>query len=255
MSPVIVGAVAAALLIGLGGGWLLRSRIAPDNRDADWRTRIAARDRDLHDTREELAEVTFALQEAQSAVAQTVAPQSAADELARELARADALAERLRAAEAEIADVRNLEAPAFHNDQPDLLQRIEELEVELAGVASHRCPDPSLHASPDLPAAAEETGRRRDPVPGPYEPPIPDTAGVDPADETDDLTRVAGIGIGLAKVLRTMGIDSFEDLARIDDDTIGRLDELVGGVRDRFDRHDWPVAAGALHAAKVATAS
>ncbi|MCJ7725422.1 MAG: hypothetical protein MUP76_03425 [Acidimicrobiia bacterium] len=66
---------------------------------------------------------------------------------------------------------------------------------------------------------------------------------------------MAGISIGLAKLLRTMGIASFEDLSAIDDATVDRLDALVGGVRDRFERNTWAEAARDLHVRKLVAAS
>jgi len=85
------------------------------------------------------------------------------------------------------------------------------------------------------------------------ETPEPDSA----SDEAppDDLTRVAGIGAGLAKVLRSMGISTFEQLAAMDEAAMTRLDDLVGGIRDRSMRHDWAGVARELHADSTVAAS
>ncbi len=64
-----------------------------------------------------------------------------------------------------------------------------------------------------------------------------------------------GIGVGLAKVLRSMGISTFGQVAAMDEATMSRLDDLVGGIRDRSMRHDWAGAALALQVEGTVAAS
>jgi len=259
MSPLIWLAAAVALPIGIAVGWLLGGRGSARNDQADWRTRIAARDRELHEVREALADATFALQNAQERSNDSPEADSAAADLARERARADAVTERLQATEAELADVRDPELRDPGRGPPDLLRRIEELEVELSVVASHRCPDPAAHPSTVLsPTPIPDVDRQTESAVHGQQPILessPVESRADAGGEADDLTRIGGIGNGLAKVLKGMGIATFEDLSGIDDEAVERLDQLVGGVRDRFERHDWPGAARDLQAEKAAAAS
>jgi predicted flap endonuclease-1-like 5' DNA nuclease len=252
--PILILPVAGlALLLGFGAGWLLRSRRGELLDAADWKTRLAARDRDLQEARREAAELTMALQSASPNAAVLNGDSKPGEELAAEQARADDLAERLRAAEAELADTRNLEPNETGSGAPDLLHRIEELEAELTTLASHRCPDPSAHAMPGLMSA-----RRGRPTPKSEDVAsrarqLVAAASAEPL--ADDLTRVGGIGTGLAKVLRSMGISTFEQLSAMDEATMTRLDYLFAGIRERAERHDWPAAARALHADRSAAAS
>ena len=258
MSPLIWLTASAALPIGFAVGWLLRGRGLTRNDQADWMTRIAARDRELHEVREDLADATLALQNAQTKSEESSEADSATADLARERARADAVTERLRATEAELADVRDLEMRVSSSGPPDLLRRIEELEVDLSAPASHRCPDPAAHPSTVLsPTPISGVDEQRETAAHGQKPivePSSVESGADTGSETDDLTRIAGIGNGLAKVLKSMGIATFEDLSGIDNEAVERLDQLVGGVRDRFERHDWPGAARDLQAEKAAAA-
>ena len=259
MSPLIWLAAAVALPIGFAVGWVLHGRLSDRSDQADWGTRIAARDRDLQEVREELADATFALQNAHTESNVSPEVDSASADLARERARADAVTERLRATEAELADARDLEARGSSSALPDLLRRIEELEVDLSALTSDRCPDPAAHPSTVLsPTPISGIDRQTEPAAHGQRPilePSSVESRADTGTEDDDLTRIAGIGNGLAKVLRSMGIATFEDLSGIDDEAVGRLDQLVGGVRDRFERHDWPRAARDLQAAKATAAS
>lgn len=257
MPLLILPAAAMALALGFGVGWFLRGRGRTQGSEADWKTRLAARDRDLYEARQELADLAVTLQELQSPTSQTSGTGDA------DRTRAEELAERLRSAEAELADARNLEPGDAGTGSPDLLHRIEELEAELTTLASHRCPDPSAHAHPGLmtssrtrrangtattvAAVTEVASAVVDDSPSEVASPIQTPA--------DDLTRVAGIGVGLAKVLRSMGIASFEQLAAMDDETIGRLDDLVGGIRERSQRHDWAGVARSLGSEGSAAAS
>ena len=222
---------------------MLRSARSDEGRLGDWKTRLAARDRDVAEAQEQLADVTVELQESRAELERL--RKGEPDELQRRLAEAEetaaSLAERLRAAEAEIADLSDLEVDG--DGDPDLGRRVEQLEVELATAASLQCPNPSAH-------------RRRDAGDG-SDDPAPDSAV--PVDEekvasgengSDDLTLIKGIGNGMARVLKTMGISTYRDLAEISESEVDRLDALVGGARDRFERNDWVGSARSQHAAK-----
>jgi len=155
MSPLIWLASSVALVAGLGAGWALGVGRGRGCEDTDWKTRLAARDVDVQKSQEELADLAVALQEAEARLAAAPTDQSMAHSdpgeaeaaLARERARADALSQRLKAAEDDLADLSDLEVHAAPATDARLAQRIEELEVELAVLASHRCPDPARHTN------------------------------------------------------------------------------------------------------------
>ncbi|MCJ7725423.1 MAG: hypothetical protein MUP76_03430 [Acidimicrobiia bacterium] len=140
----------AALAVGIAMGWLLHVRRIGHREQVDWRTRVAARDRDLHDLREQLTRVTIELQEANARRGATDELGILEADLAAQRSRAAAAEARLSAAEVELADVRDLEIGGGASSDTDLLHRIEELEVELTALASHRCPDPGAHSSGDI---------------------------------------------------------------------------------------------------------
>jgi len=163
MSLLIWLTAAAAALVGFGLGWLLRGQPPGGRESADWRTRVAARDRDLHNTRQELVEVTIALQNARAESSDPVLEPLVVD-LAEEPARSGANGARLTAAEVTEAadqDLRDMEVWDSGTGSPDLLHRIEELEVELAMLASNRCPNPGAHVA-NIAATASTTGPKRE---------------------------------------------------------------------------------------------
>jgi predicted flap endonuclease-1-like 5' DNA nuclease len=213
--------VAAALALGAGAGWSIRGNRHRSLAAADWLTRLAARDRELHDARQQTADLTVALHEAAARAA--------------------------------------IEPSVDAGGRDGLLHRIEELEVELTALASLRCPDPGAHTGPGARPAGtsprrdrHRAGTEREPNPDRAEPP---TTVRRKETAPDDLTRISGIGTGLAKLLRGRGITSFEGLARLDEAMIVELDRLVGGIRERFARHDWRAAARALSEAREAPGS
>ena len=129
--PILVLIPLGAMLVGLLGGWLLRgSRNGDGISTADWRIRLAARDRDLREAEERLAALV-------RAVSDLDADTSAADRLIalqEELERADEELDRLRALEID-------KNPASGS----ISRRLEELEVELATLESMKCPEPAAH--------------------------------------------------------------------------------------------------------------
>ena len=57
--------------------------------------------------------------------------------------------------------------------------------------------------------------------------------------EADDLTRIKGIGPGLARQLNELGIQSFRQLAALSRDELAALDEKLTTIKGRCFRDDW----------------
>ena len=72
------------------------------------------------------------------------------------------------------------------------------------------------------------------------------TADGAPASD-DDLTRVHGIGPKIEQLLKSMGITSYRQVARLTADDIEILNERLGRFRDRMRRDDWMSSAADLH--------
>lgn len=172
MPPLIWLASSAALLVGLGAGRALGIGRCHRDDAGDWKTRMAARDNDLQKAQEDLADITISLQEAEARLAGQTGmpgdldlsnpdPGAAEAEVARERARADALAERLSAAEADLASLGRPDSDTGAAAGSELADRIEELEVELASLSSHKCPDPAAHRD----GANDASGRMADQSP------------------------------------------------------------------------------------------
>ena len=129
--PLLVLIPSGSLIIGLLVGWLLRgSRNSDGLTAADWRLRLATRDRDLQEAEARLAALV-------NAVGTIDGDVSAADQLI-------AFDEELRRAEEELDRLRALEIdknPATGS----IARRLEELEVELATLESMKCPEPAAH--------------------------------------------------------------------------------------------------------------
>lgn len=73
-------------------------------------------------------------------------------------------------------------------------------------------------------------------------------APVTPAAEAraDDLTRIKGIGPGLARQLNALGIRSFAQLAALTPDELAKIDEKLTSIKGRCFRDDWLGQAQAL---------
>jgi predicted flap endonuclease-1-like 5' DNA nuclease len=69
-------------------------------------------------------------------------------------------------------------------------------------------------------------------------------AAAPPSD--DDLTRIKGIGLGLAKQLNDLGITNLHQLASLSDDHVKALDVGLQGFKGRCSREDWVGQAKAL---------
>lgn len=121
----------SSLAVGLLIGWLIRGgRNARGVSEADWRIRLEARDRDLRQAQDRLSALvhtTGSFDEIMSAADRLVA-------LEEEIDRSNEELDRLRALGVD-------REPATGS----MARRLEELEVELATLASMACPDPVAH--------------------------------------------------------------------------------------------------------------
>jgi len=215
-----IGIPAAAALVALLIGFSLgRTRKRPGPDEADWRVRLAARDRDLLDATERLVDAELALQEVLGhATAPTLDAETAAQ--------VSSLTEELQEAEDELMRLRSLgvdRTPAGGS----IARRLETLEAELATLESMRCPDPAAHRH-------QRSSRRT-----PSDPVTPDIGG-------DDLTMITGVGPGLAEIFRGLGYQTFEAVARLTDDDLASIAELTGGVAGPAAREGWVQSARRL---------
>ena len=69
---------------------------------------------------------------------------------------------------------------------------------------------------------------------------------------TDDLKRIKGVGPKLEKLLNSLGVTSFSQIAAWDDDEIDRIDAQLGAFAGRIRRDDWPAQARYLAAGDMA---
>ncbi|OCC25017.1 hypothetical protein MB02_06165 [Croceicoccus estronivorus] len=63
---------------------------------------------------------------------------------------------------------------------------------------------------------------------------------------SDDLTRIKGLGPKLAKLLQSLGITRFEQIAGWNDADIDQIDAELGNFRGRIRRDNWVEQAGYL---------
>jgi predicted flap endonuclease-1-like 5' DNA nuclease len=76
-------------------------------------------------------------------------------------------------------------------------------------------------------------------------------AAVEPvhsATSADDLKQIKGIGPKLEKLLNSLGISSYSQIAAWDDDEIDRIDAQLGTFAGRIRRDDWRAQARFLAA-------
>jgi predicted flap endonuclease-1-like 5' DNA nuclease len=66
--------------------------------------------------------------------------------------------------------------------------------------------------------------------------------------EGDDLKRIKGIGPKLEKLLNSLGVTSYSQIAAWDDSEIDRIDAQLGTFSGRVRRDDWPTQARYLDA-------
>lgn len=63
----------------------------------------------------------------------------------------------------------------------------------------------------------------------------------------DDLTRIRGVGPRLAQHLRTLGVDSYRQLAELDPDALANPEHALAALRSRILRDGWIEQAASLH--------
>ena len=210
----------SALLIGFVVGRLFRRGGSHGSEEADWRVRVAARDRDLGDAVERLADAEIELQALRERL---MALPSRDPETEAQIAD---LTEELGLADDELTRLRSLGVDKSPAGSSALARRLESLEVELSTLASLRCPDPSAHrrslAGSQAPAA--------------------------PPPKDDDLTLITGVGPGLAEILRAMGYRTFTDIAGLSDDDLEEITQVAGGVIGSSAREGWVESARRLAA-------
>jgi len=107
----------------------------------------------------------------------------------------------------------------------------------------------------DTPAAAtppETTAAAPEPATAPAKAPSP-TPEPHPAGSTqsDDLTRIKGLGPKLATLLGTHGITRFDQVATWDDAEIDRIDSQLGRFQGRIRRDNWVEQAKMLASGNV----
>ncbi|QIQ85540.1 hypothetical protein [Erythrobacter sp.] len=77
------------------------------------------------------------------------------------------------------------------------------------------------------------------PAPAPAPAPAPTPAPVPAGDESDDLTRIKGVGPKLATMLGELGVTRFAQIAEWDEAEIDRIDAQLGRFQGRIRRDQW----------------
>jgi predicted flap endonuclease-1-like 5' DNA nuclease len=70
---------------------------------------------------------------------------------------------------------------------------------------------------------------------------------------TDNLRALRGIGPSMERMLHSLGIVSFRQLALLDGDELQRVRDELRDFRTRIEREDWIGQARALHKEKYGT--
>lgn len=240
-------AAAGGLVAGLLIGWLLVGRAGGTTDSvADWKTRLSARDHDLSVLQEEIAFLTTRLEAGGAAPTHEVTQETDVD--------VDALLEQLEAAEDELLRLRAND----HDRDPagtDISHKLEELEAELASAHSQLCPDPGAHESLVKGIAPSPVAARNGSVTAGQTEVVErdaDDVDVETVPSGDDLTQITGVGAGLAKVLRKMGLTTFQDIVQMNDEHLASLESLLDGVASRAARDGWVASAAELDRLKHA---
>jgi predicted flap endonuclease-1-like 5' DNA nuclease len=210
------GAAVGGIMVGFAVG---RSRV-PKGDAVDWRIRMAARDRELADSAGRLADAAVEIQTLRARMDSSV-PDPATE------ARIATLTEELGLADEELTRLRSLGVDRTQAGSSDMARRLEALEVELSTLASMRCPDPAAHRR------ARPTRVRLN---------RPDESGP----PGDDLTRITGVGPGLAEILNTMGYRTFGDIAALTDEDLEEIGRVTGGIAGPSAREGWVESARRL---------
>lgn len=100
--------------------------------------------------------------------------------------------------------------------------------------------------------AAPASGIAVPPVIRDHEPVMASFAAEKPAEGSDDLTRIKGLGPKLAATLGTLGVTSFEQIAAWSDADIDRIDSQLGRFAGRIRRDAWVEQARLLAAGDAA---
>jgi predicted flap endonuclease-1-like 5' DNA nuclease len=80
-----------------------------------------------------------------------------------------------------------------------------------------------------------------------------EAASVHESSAGDDLKKIKGVGPKLEKLLNSLGVTSYSQIAAWDDDEIDRVDSQLGTFAGRIRRDDWPTQARYLDAGDMAT--
>lgn len=124
---------------------------------------------------------------------------------------------------------------------------------EIASLAAERAQEEAAATEAPAPSPPPAPAATVDPVPAPVPAPasVPAPAPA-PAptnvtgSETDDLTRLKGVGPKLAAQLGEMGVTSFAEIAAWSDADIDRIDAQLGRFQGRIRRDSWVEQAGYL---------
>lgn len=81
--------------------------------------------------------------------------------------------------------------------------------------------------------------------------PVKSPAPAEPRGSADDLKKIKGVGPKLEKLLNSLGVTSFAQIAAWDDAEIDRIDAQLGTFQGRIRRDDWPAQARFLAAGDV----
>lgn len=120
---------------------------------------------------------------------------------------------------------------------------------EIASLAAERAQEEAAATESPAPSPPPAPATTADPVPAPDPTPVPAPA---PAatnvtgSETDDLTRLKGVGPKLAAQLSEMGVTSFAEIAAWSEADIDRMDAQLGRFQGRIRRDSWVEQAGYL---------
>ncbi|MEO8095007.1 MAG: hypothetical protein ABI632_08745 [Pseudolysinimonas sp.] len=110
--------------------------------------------------------------------------------------------------------------------------RVAILDTGISGTAADVVTDASRFAPASAQDRVREVARRT-------------AGGLTPPD--DDLVRIHGVGPKIARLLTSMGITSFRQVARFTADDVAIVNEALDVFPGRIERDDWMASARALH--------
>jgi predicted flap endonuclease-1-like 5' DNA nuclease len=240
MTPFVVLFVSvAAIAVGMIVGWMLRARMdagASEDPEAELRvlreahSDCATRIRNLH---LELAQVETKL--SMSRVETTSRSMTVSEDELAGAARLASLIDALEAGtESESGDDQTERPAAFMSILPADLVESQTVRESLPSPAPEET-SPPIEATPPKPVPAVVVA-------------LVHSAEDEPVIQVDvrppdDLTMIKGIGPKIAAILDAQGINSYRQLAELDDAQIEALGEALGSFRGRIHRDDWVGAA------------